>query len=152
VSSIISTTKQCNLDKDVTLPDEGEEIPPKERDQVVGKVYSKIMETESRLLPCGFHVIIEPPLALEVVATQVNIVALDHSEDGISSFPSILADIVGRDIEDVYRGNNKGILKNVELLRQITEASRGAIVAFVECTTNNKGQVVDVVDKLSSMA
>ncbi|KAG4393650.1 hypothetical protein GLYMA_03G137000v4 [Glycine max] len=151
VSSIISTAKQCNLDKDVTLPDEGEEIPPKERDLVVGQVYSKIMEIESRLLPCGLHIIGEPPSALEAVATLVNIAALDRPEDGISSLPSILADTVGRDIEDVYRGSNKGILKDVELLRQITEASRGAITAFVERTTNNKGQVVDVADKLSSI-
>ena len=45
----------------------------------------------------------------------------------------------------------KGILKDVELLKQITEASRGAITAFVERTTNNMGQVVDVADKLSSI-
>ncbi|KAG4927867.1 hypothetical protein JHK85_054353 [Glycine max] len=151
VSSIISTAKQCNLDKDVTLPNEGEEIPLKECDLVVGKVYSKIMEIESRLLPCGLHVIGEPPSALEAVATLVNIAALDRPEDGISSLPSILADTVGRDIEDVYRGSNKGILKDVELLKQITEASRGAITAFVERTTNNMGQVVDVADKLSSI-
>ncbi|KAJ1408971.1 CobN/magnesium chelatase [Sesbania bispinosa] len=92
---------------------------------VVGKVYSKIMEIESRLLPCGLHVIGEPPSALEAVATLVNIAALDRPEDGISSLPSILAETVGRDIEDVYRGSDKGILKDVELLRQITEASRG---------------------------
>ncbi|RVX09529.1 Magnesium-chelatase subunit ChlH, chloroplastic [Vitis vinifera] len=122
VSSIISTAKQCNLDKDVSLPDEGEEISAKERDLVVGKVYSKIMEIESRLLPCGLHVIGEPPSAMEAVATL-----------------------------DVYRGSDKGILKDVELLRQITDTSRGAVSAFVERTTNKKGQVVDVADKLTSV-
>ncbi|KAL1330543.1 hypothetical protein AAHE18_12G117200 [Arachis hypogaea] len=151
VSSIISTAKQCNLDKDVALPDEGEELPAKERDLVVGKVYSKIMEIESRLLPCGLHVIGEPPSALEAVATLVNIAALDRPEDGISSLPSILAETVGRNIEEVYRGSDKGILKDVELLRQITEASRGAITSFVEKTTNKKGQVVDVSNKLTSI-
>ncbi|XP_020224687.1 magnesium-chelatase subunit ChlH, chloroplastic [Cajanus cajan] len=151
VSSIISTAKQCNLDKDVELPDEGAEIPAKERDLVVGKVYAKIMEIESRLLPCGLHVIGEPPSALEAVATLVNIAALDRPEDGISSLPAILAETVGRSIEEVYRGSDKGILKDVELLRQITEASRGAITSFVERTTNNKGQVVDVADKLTSI-
>uniref|UniRef100_A0A2N9IED0 CobN/magnesium chelatase domain-containing protein n=1 Tax=Fagus sylvatica TaxID=28930 RepID=A0A2N9IED0_FAGSY len=69
VSSIISTAKQCNLDKDVKLPDEAEAISANERDLVVGKVYSKIMEIESRLLPCGLHVIGEPPSAMEAVAT-----------------------------------------------------------------------------------
>ncbi|KAG2683501.1 hypothetical protein I3843_10G032400 [Carya illinoinensis] len=151
VSSIISTAKQCNLDKDVNLPDEGEEISAKERDLVVGKVYSKIMEIESRLLPCGLHVIGEPPSAMEAVATLVNIAALDRPEDGISSLPGTLAESVGRNIEEVYRGSDKGILKDVELLRQITEASRGAVSAFVERTTNKKGQVVDVADKLSSI-
>ncbi|CAN1125044.1 Magnesium-chelatase subunit ChlH, chloroplastic [Linum perenne] len=151
VSSIISTARQCNLDKDVDLPDEGAEISAKDRDNVVGKVYSKIMEIESRLLPCGLHVIGEPPSALEAVATLVNIAALDRPEDGISSLPSILAETVGREIEDIYRSSDKGILKDVELLRQITDTSRGAVSAFVQKTTNNKGQVVDVSDKLTSI-
>ncbi|CAN6270856.1 unnamed protein product [Urochloa humidicola] len=151
VSSIISTAKQCNLDKDVPLPEEGEELPPKERDLIVGKVYAKIMEIESRLLPCGLHVIGEPPSAIEAVATLVNIAALDRPEEGISSLPGILAATVGRDIEDVYRGSDKGILADVELLRQITEASRGAITAFVEKTTNSKGQVVNVTNNLSTI-
>ncbi|OVA03446.1 CobN/magnesium chelatase [Macleaya cordata] len=151
VNSIISTAKQCNLDKDVNLPEEGEDLSAKDRDLVVGKVYSKIMEIESRLLPCGLHVIGEPPSAMEAVATLVNIAALDRVEEGIISLPQILAETVGRDIEDVYRGSDKGILKDVELLRQVTEASRGAISSFVEKTTNSKGQVVDVADKLSSI-
>nr|CAA51664.1 protoporphyrin IX:Mg Chelatase [Antirrhinum majus] len=151
VSSIISTARQCNLDKDVELPEEGAEISAKERDLVVGKVYSKIMEIESRLLPCGLHIIGEPPTAMEAVATLVNIAALDRPEEGISALTSILAETVGRSIEDVYRGSDKGILKDVELLRQITEASRGAITAFVERTTNDKGQVVDVSNKLTSI-
>ncbi|XP_009793484.1 magnesium-chelatase subunit ChlH, chloroplastic [Nicotiana tabacum] len=151
VNSIISTARQCNLDKDVDLPEEGEEISAKERDLVVGKVYSKIMEIESRLLPCGLHIIGEPPTAMEAVATLVNIAALDRPEEGISALPSILAATVGRSIEEIYRGNDQGILRDVELLRQITEASRGAISAFVERTTNNKGQVVNVNDKLTSI-
>ncbi|ONK55378.1 uncharacterized protein A4U43_UnF4140 [Asparagus officinalis] len=151
VSSIISTARQCNLDKDVSLPEEGEELSAKERDLVVGKVYSKIMEIESRLLPCGLHVIGEPPSAMEAVATLVNIAALDRPEEGIYSLPGILAETVGRNIEDVYRGSDKGVLADVELLRQITEASRAAISAFVDQTTNKKGQVVDVANKLSSM-
>uniref|UniRef100_A0A453AV07 CobN/magnesium chelatase domain-containing protein n=1 Tax=Aegilops tauschii subsp. strangulata TaxID=200361 RepID=A0A453AV07_AEGTS len=151
VSSIISTAKQCNLDKDVDLPDEGEELPANERDLVVGKVYGKLMEIESRLLPCGLHVIGEPPTAVEAVATLVNIAALDRPEENIFSLPGILAATVGRTIEDVYRGSDKGILADVELLKQITEASRGAVGAFVEKTTNSKGQVVDVKSKLSSI-
>ncbi|CBI29840.3 unnamed protein product, partial [Vitis vinifera] len=67
---ISSTAKQCNLDKDV---------------------YSKIMEIESRLLPCGLHVIGEPPSAMEAVATL-----------------------------------------DVELLRQITDTSRGALTSCLK--------------------
>ncbi|KAJ8622698.1 hypothetical protein MRB53_031227 [Persea americana] len=151
VNSIISTAKQCNLDKDVSLPEEGEELSSQQRDLVVGKVYSKIMEIESRLLPCGLHVIGEPPSAMEAVATLANIAALDRPEDGIISLPGILAETVGCNIEDVYRGNDNGILKDVELLRQITEASRGSISAFVDKTTNKRGQVVDVAGKLGSI-
>ncbi|KAI7991948.1 hypothetical protein LOK49_LG12G02789 [Camellia lanceoleosa] len=125
VSSIISTAKQCNLDKDVDLPDESEEISAKDRDLVVGKVYSKIMEIESRLLPCGLHIIGGPPSAMEAVATLVNIAALDRLK--------------------------KGFLSHQYYPRRLEEASRGAISAFVEKTTNKKGQVVDVADKLSSI-
>ena len=152
VSSIISTARQCNLDKDVDLPEEDRAMGLKaeERDLVVGKVYAKIMEIESRLLPCGLHIIGEPPTAIEAVATLVNIAALDRPEDNISSLPSILAETVGRKIEDIYRANDAGVLADVDLLRQITDASRGAIMAFVERTTNSEGQVVDVTDKLLS--
>jgi magnesium chelatase subunit H len=41
-STIIETAKQCNLDKDVALPeDEAKELSLDERDSVVGKVYAK---------------------------------------------------------------------------------------------------------------
>ncbi|XP_031504289.1 magnesium-chelatase subunit ChlH, chloroplastic [Nymphaea colorata] len=151
INSIISTAKQCNLDKDVSLPDEGTQLSSDERDLVVGNIYRKIMEIESRLLPCGLHVIGEPPSAMEAVATLVNIASLDRAEEGIRSLPSILAESINRDIQDIYRGNDKGILDDVELLRQITEASRGAISAFVDRTTNKRGQVVDVAEKLGTM-
>lgn len=43
-STIIETARQCNLDKDVSLPGEGEDTKGfelEERDSIVGKVYSK---------------------------------------------------------------------------------------------------------------
>lgn len=103
VATIISTAKQCNLDKDVELPEEDKELESEERDTVVGRVYQKLMEIESRLLPCGLHVIGEPPSAQEAVATLVNIAGLDRPEEEIFGMPGILAEAVGRDIEDVYR-------------------------------------------------
>eukprot|EP00252_Welwitschia_mirabilis_P014376 TRINITY_DN315_c0_g1_i2.p1 TRINITY_DN315_c0_g1~~TRINITY_DN315_c0_g1_i2.p1 ORF type:complete len:810 (-),score=126.48 TRINITY_DN315_c0_g1_i2:289-2718(-) len=150
VNSIISTAKQCNLDRDISLPAEGRDLMPKERDNVVGKVYSKIMEIESRLLPCGLHVIGQPPSAMEAVATLVNIAALDRPEEGIYSLPRILAEAANRNIDEIYRNNDLGILADVDLLRQITDASRGAITAFVESATNGEDKVVNVVDKIGS--
>jgi magnesium chelatase subunit H len=103
VATIISTAKQCNLDKDVELPEEDVELESEERDTVVGRVYQKLMEIESRLLPCGLHVIGEPPSAQEAVATLVNIAGLDRPEEDISGLPGILAESIGRNIEDIYR-------------------------------------------------
>ena len=42
-STIIETAKQCNLDKDVQLPEDADtrENSTEERDSLVGKVYSK---------------------------------------------------------------------------------------------------------------
>ncbi|KAH7279916.1 hypothetical protein KP509_37G043400 [Ceratopteris richardii] len=151
VNSIISTAKQCNLDKDVELPEEGAELSADERDTIIGKVYGKIMEIESRLLPCGLHVIGEPPTAMEAIATLVNIAALDRPDDGIYSLPTILAESIGRNMEDIYRNSNNGILEDVELSREITDVCRAAITAFVEETTNSKGQVVNVFDQLGAL-
>ena len=56
VNSIVALAKQCNLDKDVELPgeeDDSAELTLEQRDTIVGKVYGKLMEIESRLLPCG---------------------------------------------------------------------------------------------------
>lgn len=151
VSSIISTAKQCNLDKDIDLPNEQNmDLAVEERDLVVGKVYGKLMEIESRLLPCGLHVIGEPPSAMEAVATLVNIAAIDRPEESIFGLPGILAQSVGRGIEDVYRSSDKGILADVNLLNEITQASRAAVSAFVEKTTNSNGQVVNVAEKLGT--
>lgn len=47
-----------------------------------GKVYQKLMEIESRLLPCGLHVVGVPPTAEEAIATLVNIAELDRPGEG----------------------------------------------------------------------
>jgi magnesium chelatase subunit H len=72
------------------------------------------MEIESRLLPCGLHVVGVPPTAEEAVATLVNIAEIDRPDqkpEPIKGLPGILATAVGREIESVYNGNNKvGVL------------------------------------------
>jgi len=55
VNSIVATARQCNLDKDVVLPgeaDDSADMTLDQRDSVVGKVYSKIMEIERYTFGC----------------------------------------------------------------------------------------------------
>ena len=142
VNTIIETARQCNLDKDVDLPEEDASTLDLEgRDALVGAVYRQLMEIESRLLPCGLHTIGKPPTAEEAVATLVNIAALEREEDGLRSLPGLLAEAMGRSIEDIYKGNDEGVLADVELNRTITETSRAAIGAMVRTLTGRDGRV-----------
>lgn len=63
----------------------------------------------------------EAPSTLEAVETLVNIAALDRPEEGIYALPRIFAATFGKSIED----------------------------AFVDCTTNRKGEAIDVANRLS---
>ena len=142
VNTIIETARQCNLDKDVDLPDDDSSALDLEgRDALVGAVYRQLMEIESRLLPCGLHTIGKPPTAEEAIATLVNIAALEREEDELRSLPGLLAEAMGRTIEDVYKGNDEGVLADVELNRTITETSRAAIGAMVRSLTGCDGRV-----------
>ncbi|KAL7549160.1 hypothetical protein ACHAWF_012422 [Thalassiosira exigua] len=114
INSIVSTAYTCNLDKDIDdLPDletyDAKNDNLERRDDIAGKVYSQIMQIESCLLPCGLHTVGVPTTA----------------DEGI---PRVVAASIGRDVNDVYRGNNNGVLKEVELNEKITEASRAAEV------------------------
>jgi magnesium chelatase subunit H len=142
VNTIVETARQCNLDKDVDLPDEdASSLELEGRDALVGAVYRQLMEIESRLLPCGLHTIGKPPTAEEAVATLVNIAALERDDDELRSLPGLLAESIGRTIEDVYKGNDNGVLADVELNRTITETSRAAISAMVRSVTGSDGRV-----------
>jgi len=145
VNTIIEKSRTVNLDQDVSLPDcDAGELSAEERDNVVGQVYRRLMEIESRLLPCGLHVIGKPPTAEEAIATLVNIASLDREEDGLLSLPHIIADSINRNLEEIYRNNDKGILADVELLQHMTEASRSAIAALVQEKTDAEGRVSKV--------
>jgi magnesium chelatase subunit H len=131
-----------NLDKDITLPDhDAAEMTPEDRDTLVGKVYIKLMEIESRLLPCGLHVIGKPPTAAEAVATLVNIASIDRPEDNLLGLPRIIANSVGRNLDDVYKGSDRGVLDDVQLLFDITQATRNAVAALVKEQTDAEGRV-----------
>jgi magnesium chelatase subunit H len=142
VNAIVETARLCNLDKDVVLPDvDGSSLDLGGRDAVVGAVYRQLMEIESRLLPCGLHTIGKPPTAEEAIATLVSIAALEREEEGLHSLPSLLAQSLGRSIDAVYRGNDAGILADVELNQRITATSRLAVGSMVKAVTGRDGRV-----------
>ncbi len=142
VNAVVETARQCNLDKDVALPEvDAAELDLDGRDGVVGAVYRQLMEIESRLLPCGLHTIGKPPTAEEAIATLVNIAALEREEEGLRSLPALLAQSLGRTIESIYRGNDAGVLADVELNRRITETCRSAVGAMVREVTGRDGRV-----------
>ncbi|MFM7264083.1 MAG: magnesium chelatase subunit H, partial [Cyanobium sp.] len=142
VNAIVETARQCNLDKDVRLPEvDATELELEGRDLVVGAVYRQLMEIESRLLPCGLHTIGKPPTAEEAIATLVSIAAIEREEEGIRSLPGLLAEALGRTIDEIYRGNDAGLLTDVELNRHITETCRTAVGAMVREVTGADGRV-----------
>jgi cobalamin biosynthesis Mg chelatase CobN len=73
----------CCWLQDVDLPADDaavKELSIDARDLIIGNVYRKLMEIESRLLPCGLHVVGVPPTADEAVATLVNIAEIDRPD------------------------------------------------------------------------
>ena len=149
VNTIVDKARIVNLDKDVELPEvDAKELDSEQRDTVVGSVYRRLMEIESRLLPCGLHVIGKPPSAEEAIATLVNIASLDREEEGLQGLPGIIAASLGRDIMDLYRSSDRGILEDVQLLQDITLATRAAVSALVKEQTDADGRV-SLVSKLN---
>ncbi|MEH1777016.1 magnesium chelatase subunit H [Nostoc sp.] len=142
VNSIMDKCRIVNLDKDINLPEiDARDMSTDERDNIVGNVYRKLMEIESRLLPCGLHVIGKPPSAEEAIATLVNIASLDRQEEGLQGLPGIIANSIGRNIDDIYQNNDRGILEDVQLLQDITLATRAAVTALVQEQIDAEGRV-----------
>jgi len=145
VNTIMDKCRIVNLDKDIALPEvDAKDMSAEERDGIVGSVYRKLMEIESRLLPCGLHVIGKPPTAEEAIATLVNIAALDRPEEEILSLPRIIANSINRDIDEIYRNSDRGMLEDVQLLQEITLATRDALSALVKAQTDADGRVSKV--------
>ncbi|MEM1254678.1 MAG: magnesium chelatase subunit H [Cyanobacteria bacterium P01_H01_bin.21] len=143
VNAIIEKARQVNLDRDVTLPnvEDASEISKEDRDTLVGKIYIKLMEIESRLLPCGLHIIGKPPTAEEAVATLVNIAGLDREEEGFKSLQRLIAESIERDIDEIYNNSDLGVLDDVQLLYEINEATRAAVGAIVNEQLDDEGRV-----------
>jgi len=156
VNTVVEKARQCNLDRDVTLPEEdAKDLTLDVRDGIIGSVYKKLIEIESRLLPCGLHVVGCPPSAEEAIATLVNIASIDRPElePPILGLPNIIATAVGRNIEDVYRNSDKGVLEDVQLLQDITMACREAVQDFVSESVSKDGRIdtgfVDIIGRLA---
>jgi magnesium chelatase subunit H len=142
VNTIMDKCRMVNLDKDIDFPEiDAKDMTAEERDNIVGSVYRKLMEIESRLLPCGLHVIGKPPSATEAIATLVNIASLDRQEEGFLGLPSIIANSLGRNIEEIYHNSDRGVLEDVQLLQEITLATRAAVSALVKEQTDAEGRV-----------
>jgi magnesium chelatase subunit H len=142
VNTIMDKARLVNLDQDIDLPDQdGAQMSAEERDTIVGNVYRKLMEIESRLLPCGLHVIGKPPTAEEAIATLVNIASLDRQEEGLLSLLRIIANSLGRNIDEIYKNSDRGVLADVELLQSLTLATRAAVSALVHAQTDADGRV-----------
>jgi magnesium chelatase subunit H len=149
VNSIMDKCRIVNLDRDINLPDtDARDMTTEERDNIVGSAYGKLMEIESRLLPCGLHIIGKPPSAEEAIATLVNIASLDRAEEEILGLPRIIANSIGRDLDEIYLQSDKGILEDVQLLQEITMACRAAVTALVKEQTDAEGRV-SLVSKLN---
>jgi magnesium chelatase subunit H len=149
VNAIVDKCRLVNLDKDIDLPEvDASELTADERDGLIGKVYIKLMEIESRLLPCGLHVIGQPPSAEEAIATLVNIASIDRPEDNILGLPRIIANSLGRDLDEIYRNSDRGVLDDVQLLYDITQGVRAAVAALVKEQTDADGRV-SLVSKLN---
>ncbi|WAL62637.1 magnesium chelatase subunit H [Thermocoleostomius sinensis] len=145
LNAIVDKCRLVNLDKDIELPEQdAAALEPEYRDTLVGKVYIKLMEIESRLLPCGLHVIGKAPTAEEAIATLVNIAGLDRPEEEIMSLPRIIANSLGRDIDQIYKNSDRGLLDDVQLLYEINQASRAAVAAMVKEQTDADGRVSKV--------
>ncbi|MDZ8136812.1 MAG: magnesium chelatase subunit H [Nostoc sp. DedQUE04] len=142
VNSIMDKCRIVNLDKDIDLPEtDARDMSIDDRDNIVGNVYRKLMEIESRLLPCGLHVIGKPPSAEEAIATLVNIASLDRQEEELQGLPGIIANSIGRNIDDIYQNSDRGILEDVQLLQDITLATRAAVTALVQEQIDAEGRV-----------
>jgi magnesium chelatase subunit H len=55
--------------------------------------------------------------------------------------PGLLAESIGRKIEDIYKCNDLGVLADVELNQKITATSRLAVAALVKVVTGRDGRV-----------
>jgi magnesium chelatase subunit H len=141
-NAIMDKVRQVNLDKDVQLPDiDAKDMNLEERDNLIGAVYSKLMEIESRVLPCGLHVVGEPPKVEDITDVLTSIASFDRVEAGVKSILRIIAESEGKDIDVIYRESDKGIYTSVELLANWKKAASDAVRSLVQAKADDDGRV-----------
>ncbi len=147
-NTIIEKSRMVHLEQDVPLLQDAEldakNLSLEQRDQLIGLVYSKLMEVESRILPCGLHTVGDAPQILEVTDVLTSIVSFDRPEDNIKALPRLLAESIDRDIDDIYAQGDRGFLPDVTLLAQIRQATKEAIAALVQTQADAEGRVSKV--------
>ncbi|MEE3719019.1 magnesium chelatase subunit H [Tumidithrix elongata RA019] len=142
VNTIMDKVRLVNLDKDVNLPDrDAKDMTLEERDNIIGQVYNKLMEIESRVLPCGLHVVGEPPKIDDITDVLASIASFDRPEDNVKSLLRIICESINRDIEQLYKSSDKGILADVELLASMRAATTKAVGALVKARTDVDGRI-----------
>lgn len=149
LNSIVELARQVNMDKDVSLPEKDcKEMEVESRDLLVGKIYKKLIEIETRLVPSGLHTIGKPPTAQEAIATLVSIASIDRVNDkgeiSAKSLPKVIAESISRDIDEIYSNSDRGVLEDVDLLQKITDGSRAAVRALVQNSVNAEGRISTV--------
>jgi magnesium chelatase subunit H len=142
VNTIMDKVRLVNLEQDVSLPDrDAKDMSLEERDNIVGQVYNKLMEIESRVLPCGLHVVGEPPKIDEITDVLASIASFDRFEDNLKSLPRMICESIGKDIEQVYKSSDRGVFEDVELLASLREATNRAVAALVQANSDADGRV-----------
>lgn len=69
----------------------------------------------------------------------------DKGETETKSVPRVIAESFGRDIDEVYRNTDVGVVADENLLQRITEGSRDAVRALVSNIVNADGRIYTVV-------
>ena len=102
-------------------------------DLTQGYQYCRLMEIESRLLPCGLHVVGSPPTAMEAIATLVNIAEIDRPEGDppVKGLPGILARSINRNMEEIYLNNNRVSVLAFTLANHATCGHVSALIHFI---------------------
>jgi magnesium chelatase subunit H len=144
-NAIMDKVRLVNLDKDIALPEmHAKDMSLEQRDNLVGLVYNKLMEIESRVLPCGLHTIGDAPKIEEAVDVLMSIASFDRPEDNIKSILRIICESVGRDIDAIYKNADQGILADVEFLAQIRAVGKEAVKALVQAQADSNGRLAKI--------